>query len=276
MQAQIFDIKRDCSEDGPGIRTTVFFHGCPLNCLWCQNPEGKNANNIIHFHPPKDSTGEQSHAIGTRRNISLDDLLYRVCIDKPFFNTTGGGVTLSGGEATQQMPFVHAFLKHLKQQNIHTTLETSGFFNYRKFCELLLPCLDLIYYDIKLIDDTLHRHYTGQTNALILRNLTRLSRENRSRIVPRIPLIPGITTTKENLQGIAKFLRNLGFDNAILLNYNPLWLDKLPHLGITSQYQRRSFMTKEEIKLCIDYFNADGTAIPYSDIYHSRTQGANA
>ena len=95
----IFDIKRDCSEDGPGIRTTVFFKGCPLACIWCQNPEGKAA------HPETDSHGKQ---IGTW--YTVDELMYRLLQDKPFFTSTGGGVTLSGGEATLQMNFASQLL----------------------------------------------------------------------------------------------------------------------------------------------------------------------
>lgn len=248
QQALIFDIKRDCSEDGPGIRTTVFFKGCPLSCLWCQNPEGKEKKIECW------SNTSDSKTVGYW--ISLDELLYRLLIDKPFYSSSGGGVTLSGGEATQQMAFVHCLLKALKAEGIHTAIETSGFFNYRRFSELLLPWLDLIYFDLKLIDDAASRLYTGQGNGLILDNFIRLIESASVPLIARVPLIPGITAKDENLQGIAEFLAANGVDAATLLPYNPLWFDKVAKLGKMSQYQRTTFMTPQEINQCVISFKS--------------------
>lgn len=186
--------------------------------------------------------------------IGLDELLYRVAIDEPFFKGTGGGITLSGGEATLQMEFAHHFLKRLKQRGIHTALETCGFFNYRRFRERLLPYLDLIYFDLKLIDDAASRRYTGRSNQLILENFSRLAAEAKIPIIPRIPLIPGITTEPENLAGLARFLAKYPGVAATLLPYNPLWLDKPKRLGMTAKYERRSFMTEEETNACRKHF----------------------
>ena len=131
-KALIFDIKRDCSEDGPGIRTTVFFKGCPLTCVWCQNPEGQARTPEISYRAeachPSECPVHALEPVGYW--IGLEELLYRVLIDEPFFKATGGGVTLSGGETTLQMEFAHHFLKRLKEREIHTALETCGFFNY--------------------------------------------------------------------------------------------------------------------------------------------------
>ncbi len=294
MQALIFDIKRDCSEDGPGIRTTVFFKGCPLSCVWCQNPEGSDKQPSFSFrasacHP--ESCGAvcvaecqagclQLNAQGhltpdwsacTRCDrcfsvcptkalepvgywISLDELMYRVAIDKPFYQTSGGGVTLSGGEAAQQMAFNHLFLQRLKAEGIHTALETSGFFNYRRFKQQLLPWLDLIYFDLKLINEAESRKYTGQSNKLILENFMKLVKDADIPVIPRIPLIPGITTTKENLQGIARFLADNGIGTATLIPYNPLWKDKTVNLGKAVQFDRSAFMTTEEQQACVIRF----------------------
>ncbi len=289
-QALIFDIKRDCSEDGPGIRTTVFFKGCPLSCVWCQNPEGKEKHTELSYnaaacHPdhcgmdcldvcPEKCLSLLGGKVQIDRDIctacnkcsevcptgaleasgdwiGLDDLLYRVLIDKPFYRSSGGGVTLSGGEVTQQMEFAHYFLKALKQEGIHTAIETSGFFNYRRFSEKMLPWLDLIYFDLKLIDEAVSRKYTGQSNQLILDNFSKLVADGRVPVIPRVPLIPGITTSEENLQGISGFLADNGVDAATLLPYNPLWSDKAVKLGKMPKYQRNGFMTEQEKEACI-------------------------
>lgn len=294
LKALIFDIKRDCSEDGPGIRTTVFFKGCPLQCAWCQNPEGIHpaielSYEVGRCHPDQCGapcisacpdvglklTDDQrleigrnacthcercaaacaSHALSSVGYwITLDELLYRVSIDRPIYDSTGGGVTLSGGEATGQMDFAEQFLPALKARGIHTALETCGFFNYRRFSRQMLPYLDLIYFDLKLINEAESRHYTGQTNRLILNNFAQLIRDARIPVVPRIPLIPGITTTADNLSGIARFLESLGVSAATLVPYNPLWRDKAEKLGRDISYTRRSFMTPQELEECVDNF----------------------
>ena len=293
-RALIFDIKRDCSEDGPGIRTTVFFKGCPLSCDWCQNPEGKDKKPGLMFkadacHPEQCQAAcmtvcpEPVFTLNTGRLqvdhqacsrcercfkvcpsnalqpvgywIALDELLYRLMIDKPFYASSSGGVTLSGGEATQQMGFVHRLLKALKAEGIHTALETSGFFNYRRFVELVLPYLDLIYFDLKLINDNASRRYTGQSSLPILENFVRLVKAAQIPVIPRVPLIPNITTRQENLQGIARFLEANGVPMATLLPYNPLWVDKVEKLGKPINYQRTAFMTPQQQEACVQAFN---------------------
>lgn len=293
-QALIFDIKRDCSEDGPGIRTTVFFKGCPLRCDWCQNPEGKTDRAQLYFDKqlckPNDcgapcvkacpsrclqangklninfnacinsgtantnkicrkcATSCTSKALRVSGYwISLDELLYRVLIDKKFYQSSGGGVTLSGGEPTRQMQFIHQFLKALKRAGINTAIETSGFFNYRKFQRLVLPYIDQVYFDLKLMDDNLSWKYLGQSNRLILKNFERLSRNNMVSMIPRIPLIPGITATNSNLHRIAEFLKKCSVSSATLIPYNPLWRDKLDKLNVSSPYKRQLFMSSEEL-----------------------------
>ena len=242
-KALIFDIKRGSSEDGPGLRTTVFFKGCPLTCAWCHNPEG------IDRLPGLDSEGKP---VGEW--IALDELLYRLRQDHPFYRSSGGGVTLSGGEPTMQMEFAGALLKALKGEGIHTAIETCGFFNYRRFSQQLLPWLDLIYFDLKLMSDAGSHRYTGQSNRLILDNFVQLSRQSVVPVIPRVPLIPGITTTENNLHSIAKFLNANGISTATLLPYNPLWHDKAEKLGRTSAYQRKTFMTQNEQQICVANF----------------------
>ena len=291
-KALIFDLKRDCSEDGPGIRTTVFFKGCPLSCIWCQNPEGIDSGPGISFNRKtcsapdcdypcvsvchtgallQDHPLQVEHELCNRcdrcfsqcptkalepvgRWITVEELLYEVSVDKPFFSSTGGGVTLSGGEPTMQMGFIGRFLRALKEDNIDTAIETCGFFNYEHFHTQVLPYLDLIYFDIKLINDNESRRYTGRSNQLIIDNFSRLIKESNVTVIPRIPLIPEITDTFENLSGIAEFLKINGVSNCSLMPYNPLWVDKQKRFGLKAKYKRTSFMTHEEEDACIDYF----------------------
>ena len=235
IEARIFDVKRDCSEDGPGIRTTVFLKGCPLRCAWCQNPEGID---------PSGPAG------GT---ANLEDLLRRVLVDKPFFTASGGGVTLSGGEPTLQMEFVHRFLRALRDEGVHTAIETCGHFEYERFRRLALPWLDLVYYDLKLADAAASREHTGRGNRLILENLARLTADAKVTVEVRVPLIPGITATRENLTALARHVADLGHDGLTLLPYNPLWHDKLARLGRRPRYDRRTFQTEAEIGDCIEW-----------------------
>ncbi len=297
----IFDIKRDCSEDGPGIRTTVFFKGCPLSCAWCQNPEGKEKYPELFFdaplcHPRQcgmpcvdacpekcielvngEITLHRDGCSGCNRcgkacptgaleaagfRIGLDDLLYRIMIDKPLFDSSGGGVTLSGGEVTRQMDFARRLLRAIKAEGVHTAIETSGFFSYRRFSESMLPWLDLVYFDLKLIDDAVSRKFTGQGNSLILENFARLVKSSRIPVIPRVPLIPGITTGRKNLRGIADFLQSQGVDAATLLPYNPLWSDKSLRLAKNPGYRRADFMTPREKQECIVSFRpSDSTEL---------------
>ena len=293
-RALIFDIKRDCSEDGPGIRTTVFFKGCPLSCHWCQNPEGKANDPSLMYNQSAckpDKCDHQCQAVCAEKVFSigddgelivnhaactlcgdcfevcpsnalqasgywigLDELLYRVSIDRPLYDSSGGGVTVSGGEATQQMKFLHRFLKALKERGIHTSLETSGYFDYQRFSEWLLPYLDIIYFDLKLINDMQSLEYTGKSNRLILDNFVRLVKQQQATVIPRIPLIPNITATKQNLQGLARFLERHGIEAATLLPYNPLWQDKMEKLGETPDYSRTEFMSQQEQDQCVHFF----------------------
>ena len=280
--ALIFDIKRDCSEDGPGIRTTVFFKGCPLSCIWCQNPEGINRQPGISYradlcHPElcglraadclqmTHSELKRFHDLQSDRIakcpsqalervgywISLDELLYRVLIDKPFFQSSGGGVTVSGGEATLQPKFLEQFLQGLKKEQVSTALETCGFFNYHTFKKRILPNLDCIYFDLKLINEDTHRHFTGQSNKPVLNNLIRLLNEAQIPVNVRVPLIPGITATKKNLSEIAGFLKKQDIKAVYLMPYNPLWVDKLDKLGLTPKYDYRQFMNDEQLAACV-------------------------
>ncbi len=289
----IFDIKRDSSEDGPGIRTTVFFKGCPLSCVWCQNPEGADLAQDLTFEASRckpascdaqcvqacqrDALALVDGALEVRRDgcdlcggcfapcpndalglsgqwMELDDLLYKLRLDAPFYRSTGGGVTLSGGEVSSQASFAGSLLKALREESIHTAIETCGYFSYERFQRELLPHLDLIYFDFKLIDAEESRRYTGCANRLILENFRRLIAEAKIPVIPRIPLVPGVTATSANLEGIASFLRSCGVEAASLLSYNPMWHDKLEKIGKRARYARTTFMSDEELRESVDWF----------------------
>jgi|LSQX01.2.fsa_nt_gb pyruvate formate lyase activating enzyme len=294
----IFEIKGNSLDDGPGIRTVVFFKGCPLSCVWCHNPESKRPFAELSFDPKEciacDScldacvngalsrdnpcfidrqlcklcfdcvnvcpTGALSR-IGNPMNI--EEIVRIVSKDKPFYKVSGGGVTLSGGEATLYMEFAGQLLKALKAEGIHTLLETCGFFAIDKFEELLLPYIDIIYYDLKIFDSDDHKTYCGVPNQRILSNFLRLhalSRTHGFEIIPRVPLIPGITDSEDNITAIAYFLKSHGVEKYELLAYNPLWHDKAANLGNEpvreGDQTLRNWMSVEKHKRCEEIFQA--------------------
>jgi pyruvate formate lyase activating enzyme len=268
-QALIFEVKGNSLDDGPGIRTVVFFKGCPLSCVWCHNPESKKAQPEIRFDRekcigcgscikvcPADALVQGSthfidrskcnlcsacvvecpstalSLVGTLRG--LDDLMGEIEKDIPFFKASGGGITLSGGEPTLYMDFASGLLQSAKAWGVGTLVETCGLFDMPRFMEDIYPYVDIIYFDIKLFDPLEHKKYCGVDNRLILENFSTLARTcgmDGKTLLPRIPLIPGITATDENLQHIADFLKGQGIEKVELLPYNPLWLSKIDSLG---------------------------------------------
>ncbi len=262
----ILHIRRFALDDGPGIRSTVFLKGCPLSCVWCHNPEsiarkGETAyfqTSCINCAECRAACLRQAitddplmridrarctgcgacadicPALALKRmgvHIPVDELLALLLRDRHFYDSSGGGVTLSGGEPTLHFSYLRSILAGLKGLGIHTALQTCGLFDGERFVKGLLPHIDLIHFDIKLMDSRLHRKYTGRGNELIRKNFTRLTQVAREKVVPRVPLIPGITTNDENLHAIASFLSDLGYRTAELLSYNPAGIDKRSALG---------------------------------------------
>ena len=266
----VFNIQRCSIHDGPGIRTTVFLKGCPLRCFWCQNPESQSGKPEILLDKRKcdlcsaccgvcksgaSRLGEgililkreactacgqciavcPNEARGlSGRCMTVDEVLHEVLKDVKFYENSGGGVTLSGGEPLAQPGFSRAILQRCKAAGLHTTLDTCGFAP-RTAIESLLTCVDLVFFDIKHMDAAKHLEATGQDNRLILENARRISKLKPMRI--RVPLIPGFNDSVEAVAGIADFARNeLGLDLADidLLPYNRMgeikydFLDKTP------------------------------------------------
>jgi len=180
------------------------------------------------------------------KTMSVNEIIKKIMQDKPFFDTSGGGVTLSGGEPTLFMDFTSSLLKPLKENGIHTLLETCGLFDMNKFMDKLYPCLDMIYFDIKIIDSAAHKKYCGVSNEKILDNFMQLYHKASSdgkTLLARTPLIPDITDTESNIRGIASFLNKLNITEAALLAYNPLWHEKSDKVGVDDPYKNNKTMT---------------------------------
>jgi pyruvate formate lyase activating enzyme len=179
----------------------------------------------------------------------MDELLERLLRDRVFYKVSGGGVTLSGGEPTLWPEYAGHLLRRLKQEGIQTALQTCGYFDYSAFKQEMLPWLDLIMYDLKLINAEHHLKWTGQDNQRIMENFTRLL-DAPVEMIPRIPLIPGFTTPEENLEGISSFLKDNGVRTCSLLPYNPLGLSKWENLGKNKPALPSSWMEKFQEKSC--------------------------
>lgn len=292
----ILEIKGNSLDDGPGIRTVVFFKGCPLNCVWCHNPESKKTGPEISFDPgtcidcgtcagicrEKALSKENAHYLDRERcslcfacidacpsgalsrvgsHMPVLDILEKVLPDKPFFSNSGGGVTLSGGEPTLFMDYASSLLQRFRDEGIHTLLETCGLFSFDDFHKRLLPYLDVVYFDIKIFDEKEHIRYCGASNRTILSNF-RLLHERAAAagtaLLPRIPLIPGITDREANIDAIARFLKDMGIGRGDILSYNPLWFEKCAKIGEDSSLQGdpqyRTWISSERLKKAKDIF----------------------
>jgi pyruvate formate lyase activating enzyme len=296
----ILEVKGNSLDDGPGIRSVVFFKGCPLSCAWCHNPESKRASVEISFDAglcvdcgncrkvcPKEALSHANRFYIDRnkcdlcfrcidacpsgaldrvgKDMTVGDILKKILPDRPFFETSGGGVTLSGGEPTLFMDFTAGLLKSLKEHGIHTLLETCGQFDLDRFMETLYPGLDAIYFDIKIMDSAAHKKYCGIPNERILENFARLleiSKKDAKVLLPRIPLIPGMTDTEANIAAIAAFLKGLHVSEAMLLSYNPLWHEKSDKVGAEDPYKKNremtSFADKNILERCRGIFANSG------------------
>lgn len=237
VKATVFDIQRFSVHDGPGIRTTVFLKGCPLNCLWCHNPESKlkfpeimlYENLCIGCGECVSACDEKLHSFDgeghkierekckrcakcasacvsgaiavSGKDMTVTEVFSEVIRDKTFYDNSGGGVTLSGGEPLMQTDFCYELLKMAKEQGIFTAVETSGFSKWENI-ERLSEFADIFLWDYKETSPERHREYTGVDNSLILENLSKLDSLG-AKIVLRCPIIPGLNDREEHFAGIA-------------------------------------------------------------------------
>ena len=258
----VFDIKKFAVHDGPGIRTTVFLKGCPLSCWWCHNPESQklapeprrkfqHKSNLKIFRKNQNFIGAQ---------VTVAEVLEELKKDQIFFEESGGGVTFSGGEPLLQPDFLAELLKTCKKFDFHTCVDTSGYAHYANF-KKINEFVDLFLYDLKLIDDEQHQKYTGVSNRLILENLKKLISADK-KIHVRVPLIPGIIDTEENLQQIITFLLTLDADLPVdLLPYNQIGESKFERLGRENLMGKQKMQTSLQILEIEDTFRGAGIQI---------------
>jgi len=258
----VFDIQRFSLHDGPGIRTTVFLKGCPLHCEWCHNPEGISTAREVMFWearcmrcgtcqtfcaqnailPTLDGgyftdrercvvCGECAEACPyaareiSGREVTVGDVVAQIEKDIVFYDESGGGVTFSGGEPLLQPHFLAGLLNACKERDIHTAIDTTGFAKPRTLDDVRHG-VDLFLYDLKLMDDEAHQKHTGVSNELILSNLRWLSAEGHM-IVIRVPIIPGINDSEENIVRTGEFVLDLAQEHQVdILPYHNTAEDK--------------------------------------------------
>lgn len=255
----IFDLKKFALHDGPGIRTTVFFKGCPLSCWWCHNPEG------LKTEPEKfitKRTGNQNGSVRcdeetVGRSTTVEDLMVEIEKDVVFYDQSGGGVTISGGEPLMQDEFLSELLGACRDKRIHTALDTSGYAHWEVF-EKIYDRVDLFLFDVKLASEEEHVKYTGVSNRIIFENLSALQESSKDVIV-RIPLIPQITDTEANLKGIAGKLSKLNNIQGIdLLPYNKMGEEKFRRFSMNSKLGSLPAHSEVELKERANFFAAAG------------------
>jgi pyruvate formate lyase activating enzyme len=235
----ISDIARGSFSDGPGVRTTVFFKGCPLRCPWCHNPESQRYEKEIMLFPEmcigcgNCKKKLPCYALARRevgKAYSPGEMADELIKDKPYFDTSGGGVTFSGGEALSFIDYLSEVTVMLKKKGVHIAIQTSGFFDYEAFRTKLMDNIDLVFYDFKIIDERRHQTLLGQSNRVILENFERIIASGIV-VIPRVPLIPNYVATDENLSAIAGFFHKHDVRACEFLYYNPGFEDKLKRLG---------------------------------------------
>ena len=280
MNGTIFNIQKFCTSDGPGIRTNVFLKGCPLRCAWCHNPESQNIRPELLYYAdkcvsclrclPLCRTGAQTvkdrrhfldrekcvtcfECVGTGcdalarvgKNMSVDEVMDEVIKDKAFYDASGGGMTLSGGEPLWQGVFAAELLGAAKRAGINNCVETCGFVK-RGTLKDVLPLVDTFLFDIKLTDDETHRKYTGVPFGPILENL-RFIDSMGADIVLRCPIIPGVNDNPEHFERVAEIAdETRGVTGIDIEPYHPLGTSKCAGLGRSYAMKDTEFPTPEE------------------------------
>jgi pyruvate formate lyase activating enzyme len=285
MTGLIFHIQRFSVNDGPGIRTTVFFKGCPLRCRWCHNPESISPFSQLLLREERcircgecasfcrngairkiDGTyvtdrdiclvcgtclaacnAEAREIVG--REMTTDEVLSEVEKDRVFYDQSGGGITISGGEPLFQHEFLLSLLVASKEKSIHTTVDTTGYAS-PEILEHISKFVDLFLYDVKTLDDERHREFAGVSNRLILGNLRRLVGWGRHVIV-RIPLITGVNDDEASIRGIGEFVQGLGGVSEIhVLPFHTTGIEKYRRLGMT--YRFSAAPSPDRIQIAVD------------------------
>ena len=292
LTAPVFDVQRFSIHDGPGIRTTVFFKGCNLRCDWCQNPESQNVTPLLSFYEnrcetclacadvcPDDAIRQAGYRVDHERcticlkcidacphealqligeELGPEDLFEQLLADEAYFESSGGGITFSGGEPTLYPDFISKMLDLCERRGIHTTLETCGTFSQKRWVAIL-PKLDLIYFDLKVMDDARHKQATGLGNRRILEN-ARFLAVNKYPVEFRLPLVPGYTDDFENLEAVAAFLETLGRHELHLLGYHRMGEAKIDIIHGNQKKLGLESYSKEKLAEIGNWFEQKGIA----------------
>ena len=277
----VFDIKRYATDDGPGIRTTVFLKGCPLRCWWCHNPEGQVSKPELMYRKNKctgcfkcseacpikalthreeklsidrrlcDLCGECAETCPTGalefsgKTTSLAEVTKEIEKDKAFYDESDGGVTFSGGEPLMQADFLESLLEECRKRGIHTAVDTCGYAPKKDFAKIMSK-VDVFLFDIKVMDERVHKKFTGVSNKLILENFTQLA-DDGCNILVRFPVIPSINDDERNVNKTGEFLRKNGIENIHLLPYHRAGIAKYRSLG--RRYKLNSVRSPSEEEL---------------------------
>jgi len=292
----IFDIQRFSINDGPGIRTTVFFKGCPLRCVWCDNPESQEQfPQLLYFeslctkcYHCVEVCPAGASKIGSDGSIEIDRELCQGCgrcveaclaearvisgktmsveevveivrKDELFYRNSGGGVTASGGEPTYQPEFLKQLFRECQRYGIHTTLDTCGYVTW-KVLEGILDYVDLVYYDLKHMDAGRHRELVGVGNKRILDNARRISQSGKPMVV-RVPLIPGYNDSEENIKAMADFVRKIKVERLDIIPFHQLGSKKYERLGMTYKLGGLRPYQEEEIQAFEAIFQSYGLEV---------------
>lgn len=292
----VFNIQKFSINDGPGIRTTVFLKGCPLGCLWCHNPESKRAapemffdtgkctycgrcatacesqlhtfDGGVHIYDRESCTlcGKCAEAcfVGaleiTGKQMSAEEVIGEVMRDEVFYETSGGGLTLSGGEPLLQLDFTLEILRLAKKKGLHTAMETCGYAR-REAIQSVAPLVDLFLFDYKETSPERHREYTGVDNSLILDNLRYLDSVEKS-IILRCPIIPGYNDRDEHLRGIAAMAESLKSIVEVNIEpYHPLGMGKSALLGREYALSEVGFPSDDQVSQWIEVIQTK-TSVP--------------
>ncbi|MCO5384864.1 MAG: glycyl-radical enzyme activating protein [Desulfosporosinus sp.] len=299
MRGIISGIQKFSLNDGPGIRTIVFFKGCPLSCPWCSNPENLSFKTSVMYnaalcvgcgmcmpvcqreclHTSNDggkpviridrerciSCGAccnvcTSKALRKRgESMSVEDVMLEVRKDRLFYKSSGGGVTFSGGEALSQSEFLLALAKQCREEGIHTAIETSGYANWESL-SMVYPYIDLFLFDLKIMDEGLHKKHIGVFNTPILENLRKL-RACNAEVIIRVPIIPGYTDGLDNVEKIAEIMAECEIPTVHLLPYHKYSEKKYHNLGKDYPMGDILALAKDDMNLYIPTFSQHGIQV---------------